>query len=623
MSFTLGALPYSGWEQAIPLLSSLGWAQQASEEVESWCQLDNGGSQQVVILHRRPEYLIAAAIAEGQAPTEACLQWQQQAEVLLSWLKHNRRRACLVETDSLLAPDVDVTPLLERLGERSPDEYIMAALPEVEPLHLLYALQTVRQSEESQRLLAELEASTLPLSDDSFAEPALEVDALSAQLNAETADVRHQSQEVQGLLEQSQRRVQVLEVQLQDQKHQANENALQLQRSQDETTQLVQQLEASKNESALLISQLHLVQEELEAVLGSKQSLEEQFKDATAVITRLQVSNEQETKRVDGLIKQNDLLTEQAANLEASLEQAQKESSLLLDQLHLVQEELETVLRREKELIQKQEKARDQHQSQLNEVRASYQQASRRADDLQQQVGNLEQRARQAESEYSKQQSSLNAKLESAEAELNQSRNDLLKLKTAEDKAVNMLEQAREEGSLLLEQLHLVQDELETRFFNQRQLGVQLDDSDAALAVANGEIAKLQSELNTIKSSRFYKLVKPAPLKRQSSSASSKRKLQRNIRKLKASPLFDEEWYLMTHSDVAQENMDPARHYIKFGVAEGRDPSPHFNTSWYLQVNADVAESGINPLIHYIEHGMAEGRAPRPEAQSYLPGPRG
>jgi hypothetical protein len=74
------------------------------------------------------------------------------------------------------------------------------------------------------------------------------------------------------------------------------------------------------------------------------------------------------------------------------------------------------------------------------------------------------------------------------------------------------------------------------------------------------------------------------------------------------SDLFDADWYERRISDVADWGINPVRHYIAYGAAEGRDPSPKFETSWYLPSYSDVRESGLNPLAHYLRKGAAEGR---------------
>jgi glycosyltransferase involved in cell wall biosynthesis len=77
---------------------------------------------------------------------------------------------------------------------------------------------------------------------------------------------------------------------------------------------------------------------------------------------------------------------------------------------------------------------------------------------------------------------------------------------------------------------------------------------------------------------------------------------------LRRSGLFFDRWYLDHNLDVQREKVDPVWHYVRYGAAEGRDPSPFFDTSFYMAEYPDVARSGQNPLLHYIRHGLAEGR---------------
>ena len=55
-------------------------------------------------------------------------------------------------------------------------------------------------------------------------------------------------------------------------------------------------------------------------------------------------------------------------------------------------------------------------------------------------------------------------------------------------------------------------------------------------------------------------------------------------------------------------DIDPVEHYVRFGVAEGRNPTSWFSNSDYLASNPDVARSSINPFFHYISSGIKEGR---------------
>lgn len=86
-------------------------------------------------------------------------------------------------------------------------------------------------------------------------------------------------------------------------------------------------------------------------------------------------------------------------------------------------------------------------------------------------------------------------------------------------------------------------------------------------------------------------------------------KFRRSYAALRQSSLFDETWYLEQNTDVKGAGVDALKHYIRFGAAEGRDPSPSFATIRYLSINQDVLEAGVNPLLHYEMHGRKEGRS--------------
>lgn len=88
-----------------------------------------------------------------------------------------------------------------------------------------------------------------------------------------------------------------------------------------------------------------------------------------------------------------------------------------------------------------------------------------------------------------------------------------------------------------------------------------------------------------------------------------------DIELIKATELFDPEWYRSEYPDVAAIGMDPAEHYYRFGARLFRDPSLGFSTRYYLGAYPDVAAAAINPLVHFVRHGRAEGRKPRPNTQ--------
>jgi len=84
--------------------------------------------------------------------------------------------------------------------------------------------------------------------------------------------------------------------------------------------------------------------------------------------------------------------------------------------------------------------------------------------------------------------------------------------------------------------------------------------------------------------------------------------IAQNVELIRKSGLFDSNWYLSEYPDVAEININPVQHFIKYGTYLGRNPSKTFDTQYYLSSNPDVAQAGINPLVHFIENGEKEGR---------------
>ena len=52
----------------------------------------------------------------------------------------------------------------------------------------------------------------------------------------------------------------------------------------------------------------------------------------------------------------------------------------------------------------------------------------------------------------------------------------------------------------------------------------------------------------------------------------------------------------------------PARHYLRHGYREGRNPGPLFDARWYETHHLDASHRGENPLVQFLRAGAAEGR---------------
>ncbi len=76
--------------------------------------------------------------------------------------------------------------------------------------------------------------------------------------------------------------------------------------------------------------------------------------------------------------------------------------------------------------------------------------------------------------------------------------------------------------------------------------------------------------------------------------------------------LVDRTWYLARYADIASADLDPLLHFIRYGLAEQRDPNRFFDGAWYLENHPDVSASGYHPLRHYMELGAQSLRRPHP-----------
>ena len=80
---------------------------------------------------------------------------------------------------------------------------------------------------------------------------------------------------------------------------------------------------------------------------------------------------------------------------------------------------------------------------------------------------------------------------------------------------------------------------------------------------------------------------------------------------LRASPLFDGDWYLRRYPDVGLSGLDPLQHYLRYGGAQLRDPGPGFDARAHVAAHPELLGSGANPLLHYHAQqsgGLNEGK---------------
>lgn len=321
MSLIVGATPFSQWERLEPFFQQLGWGAQSLAE-PALSSTIAASSSPCLLLHTRPEVAVARALEQGQAPWEALEQWQNTAQTLLAVLRANRSRCLMVEVNSAIeAPE----RLLDWLKNNRPSFLSLPSdigsldvelkAPEApNDRDLLLATQLVAQSETVQTILAPLEASTVPLSEDGYTVPAVNIDQLRQQWQQEDQQresLHRTSQESQSSIEAEQAKVATLENkvgelerELASARKAQQENAAALakataqastgsQSQQAERARLerdVQTLSADKSalekQSQETLNQLFKVQEELEKYHIQNKELKEQLRVANRDLTQ-------------------------------------------------------------------------------------------------------------------------------------------------------------------------------------------------------------------------------------------------------------------------------------------------------------------------------------------------
>jgi chromosome segregation ATPase len=568
---------------------------------------------------------------QGITPGQALQKWAEHAEALVKLFKANRRQAVLIDVAiARQNPEQAITALASH-WQLEIDPVPNATTAPTEPTNSFYQLvanAAVQQETQLHPLLAQLEACTLPLVDtEATAEASQDVDALYTQLNTSWQELETAKQ--QG-------------VSHQQQLHQTEQQFTELQQESSELkrakTDYEKELVSAREESQLLLEQLHLVQEELESKF-------------------LQASEQEQSQ----------------AKLKTQLEQAQTQAKN----------------------TEKQYTQTEQARAKAGQEKAKIEQEKTR---IEQTLAKAEQTAKAEKEEQKNLQAALkkeqtgHTKTSAEKATLE---NQLKALKAANKDQAGQLENLAEENQLLLEQLHLVQEELENKFLQAREqekflanLKTQLEQKDSqyttsqkeagllqrrlqklrdtlenlertnralngnlselknqlaaskkhqadweqkylqaerngtlALAAANRRIAELSTELNKVTKSLSWKLANSTAGYSKKTKKAAADKLRQQKAEIESSGLFDETWYLEHHQDVAEAGLNPIEHYLKIGAYEGRNPSESFDTTWYLIYYRDVTESGLNPLVHYLRYGQAEERASRAGALVSLPAP--
>ncbi len=87
--------------------------------------------------------------------------------------------------------------------------------------------------------------------------------------------------------------------------------------------------------------------------------------------------------------------------------------------------------------------------------------------------------------------------------------------------------------------------------------------------------------------------------------------------RVRQSGLFDAAFYLERYPDIRRAGIDPLRHYMRHGAAEGRKPHPLFQPDYYL-ARCPEARDTRNPLLHFLDEAPWCSPHPLFDCASYV-----
>ncbi|MGE6606446.1 hypothetical protein ACQKE4_07975 [Halomonas sp. NPDC076908] len=642
--------------------------EEALASLKNWLKKDT--KNECVIAWPQPDAWLAASLANGVAGEEALNDWLAQAKRLLALFRTARRQVTLVGYLPGCELKAVKAPLLGRCDNaiyqlaaaymssqsqslRDTLAYLVASSQEcpveengeTEVTQAALGEYHARQAESEQgrrtgRALQEADASQerqqqhIARLKGELSRARDEHTLLLQQLQNIQQVVAERTNELQvqrEIAKQDEERLQEREQQLQvlKQENEALEQARDAQREKQDVAQ--QNAQSLKQENKALKQAFDSQQKEKQ---DEHTLLLQQLQNAQQVVTErtneLQVQGEiakQDEERLQEREQQLQVLKQEHEALKQAFDSQQKEKqdehALLLQQLQNTQQ---VVAERTNELqvqreIAKQGEERLQEREQQLQVLKQENEALNQAFDSQQKEKQDEERLQEREQQLQV--------LKQENEALNQAFDSQQKEKEASQQALNTVQN---ESAQLLSTLQQTQQAYESLYIEQQTLPEQLSTNQQELvksasdqAYLRQQLEKHQSELNTLRTEseqrihRLERLVQWLRVHAQRhaiaayrSSRGYKKALPKQIAALEASSLFDADWYCAQYPDVAQANIQPAEHFIKFGAIDGRHPGPLFSTEFYLTHYEDVAASGQHPLLHYLHYGKEENREIHP-----------
>lgn len=319
MPLTIGATPFSPWRVLEPLLRHLTW--NGGETSANELPLNETSPEPRLLLHSRPEWAIAQALDQGEAPEQALTTWQSEAEALLNHFKSQRSHAAMVEIHSAVQHPKQLLDWLARhhgafkdLARPFPKGKAPSLTQPERPseFSLLIATQMVAQTPKLAPLMAQLEACSIPLGEDHYPAAKVDINAVAAQKQAEAAD----SQEVADLKDENDLLLKQL-FQVQEKLEAENKQVHQLSDEVDALNKKIQK--GLKIENDKVLRQLTSVQSELAHYHSQNKALASQLEDTRSALERSENEGSRLAAKVSALESDNERARETVEALRGQL----------------------------------------------------------------------------------------------------------------------------------------------------------------------------------------------------------------------------------------------------------------------------------------------------------------
>lgn len=548
--------------------------------LEGW--LNANDKHECTLIWPHPIAWLAVCLQEGKSPKELTKQWSLQAALIQKLYKHKRRQVTL-EGYVPKAATAAALPLVEQL-----------TLDGIAPIYRLMAHQLTQEDSLLQQAYSYLKASSAHVA--TWQQPAVEAVEQSLHYLAQEhqqRDTQH-SELNQAQQENAKLTEQLTKLQQQHKEVQANNEAHQ--------KQLKETTERLSEKSAQLL--------ETEKTKDTLSGQLTQAQEASAKQSREHAKLQDHTHSIE---QENAALLEQLMTVQEALEE-----NILANQAHQTDlEEKEVKLNWLRKKTKSQEAKLEERKTALSQLKDEHKSA----------IAALEKALAEQKKETQAQQTAyqtLSKQAEQKEQALTKSHQEALAkaehaAASAQQKAQRKQEQLLQEQTLVMEQLHETQEQLVKITENAEHYKKQADSRQKNINVLKQEQQLIRHQYESINqwlrvnghrnAAAAYRYSRPF-----------KRALPQQLAMIKESGFFDAQWYCEQYPDVKNAGIEPAEHYLKFGVIEGRNPSDKFDTYFYLCEYPDVAISGQNPLLHYLRYGQHEERFPTQPRQK-LPAP--